>query len=101
MHISRTCWILQKIHQGLCKDGQATNLINPPQEWTPVHHAAFMMMKEDIVQAPILHCPDPARRYIVHTDPLDDACGAPLLQEQDGAKFPVAFISHTFTETKR
>ena len=31
MHIFRTCWILQKIHQGLHKDGQATNLIGPSQ----------------------------------------------------------------------
>ena len=30
MHF-RMCWILQKIHQGLCTDGQATNLINSSQ----------------------------------------------------------------------
>ena len=27
--------------------------------------------------------------------------GHKLLQEHDGAEFPVAFLSHTFTETKR
>ena len=32
MHILRTCRILQKILQGLCKDDQALNLINPPQD---------------------------------------------------------------------
>ena len=60
-----------------------------------------MMLKEAIIQAPILLCPDPARRYIVYTDALDDACGAQLSQEHDGTKFPIAFLSHTFTETQR
>ena len=26
-------------------------------EWTPAHHTAFMMLKEAIIQAPILHYP--------------------------------------------
>ena len=67
---------------------------------TPVHHTAFMMLKEAIIQAPILHYPDPARRYIVYTDTSDDACRAQLSQEHDGAKFPIVFLSHTFTETQ-
>ena len=28
-------------------------------EWTSVHHTAFLHLKEAIVKAPILHCPDP------------------------------------------
>ena len=58
-----------------------------------------MTVKEAIIQAPIIHYPDPARKYIVYMDALDDACGAQLSQEHDAAKFPVAFLSHTFTET--
>ena len=60
-----------------------------------------MMLKEAIRQAPILHYPDPAKRYIVYTDASEDACGAWLSQEHDGTKFPIAFLSHTFTETQR
>ena len=30
-------------------------------EWTPAHHTAFMMLKEAIIQASILHYPDPTR----------------------------------------
>ena len=30
-------------------------------EWTPAHYTAFMMLKEAIIQVPILHYPDPAR----------------------------------------
>ena len=104
MHIFRTCQILQKIHQGLHKDGQATKLINQPQarfDWIPTHHTAFMILKEAIIQAPILCYPDPARRYIVSMDALDDACGAQLSQKHDGTVFPVVFLSHTFTEAQR
>ena len=47
-------------------------------EWTPVHHTAFLMLKDAVTQAPIFHYPDPAKQYIVNTDALDDACGAQL-----------------------
>ena len=59
-----------------------------------------MTLKEAITQAPTLCYPDLARRYIVYMDALDDACGAQLSQEQDGVKFPMAFLSQTFTETR-
>ena len=48
-----------------------------------------------------LHYSDPNRKYIVYTDASYDACGAQLLQEQDGMEFPIAFLSHIFTETQR
>ena len=67
----------------------------------PSHHTAFLTLKEVIIQAPILHYPDPNKRYIVYTDALDDACGAQLLQKYDGTELPIAFLSHTFTETQR
>ena len=70
-------------------------------EWTPMHHTAFLHLKEAIIQAPILHYPDPNKKYIVYTDASDDARGAQLSQEHDVAGFPVAFLSHTFTETQR
>ena len=50
---------------------------------------------------PILHYPDPDKKYIVYTNASDDACGAQLSQEHDGIEFPIAFLSHTFTETQR
>ena len=50
-------------------------------DWTPSHHTTFLTLKEAIIQAPILHYPNPNRRYIIYTDASDDACGAQLLQE--------------------
>ena len=67
----------------------------------PLHHTTFLTFKEAIIQPSILHYPDPNRKYIVYTDASDDACGAQLLQEHDGTEFPIAFLSHTFTETQR
>ena len=69
-------------------------------EWRPEHQAAFVHLKDAIVQAPILHYPNPNKTYIVYTDTSDDACGAQLSQEHDGTEFPVAFLSHTFSETQ-
>ena len=40
------------------------------------HHAAFLHLKEAIVQAPILHYPNPNKKYIVYTDTSDDVCRA-------------------------
>ena len=69
-------------------------------EWTPVHHKAFLMLKESVIQAPILHYPDPKKHSTVYTNTSDDACRAQLSQEHDGKEFPIAFLSHTFTDTQ-
>ena len=47
-------------------------------EWTTEHHTTFPHLKGAIVQAPILHYPNPDKRYIVYTNVSDDACGAQL-----------------------
>ena len=70
-------------------------------DWTPDHHATFLHLKEAIVQAPILHYPNPEQKYIVYTDASDDACGAQLSQVHNDMEFPVACLSHTFTETQQ
>ena len=59
------------------------------------------MLQNAVTQAPILCYPDPAKRYIVYTDALYNACGAQLSQEHDGTEFPIAFLSQTFTDTQR
>ena len=59
----------------------------------------FVTLKESVNQAPIIHYPNPKKCYIVYTDVSDDACGTQLSQEHDGTEFPIAFLSHTFTDT--
>ena len=38
---------------------------------------------------------------MVYTDTSDDACGAQLSQEHDGAEFPIASLSYTFSTMQR
>ena len=69
-------------------------------KWTPDHQTAFECLKNAIVQAPILLYPHPNITYIVYTNASDDACGAQLSQNHNGTEFPVAFLSHTFSDTQ-
>ena len=34
-------------------------------EWTSTHHTAFLNLKEAIIQAPILHYPDPNKNTLL------------------------------------
>ena len=70
-------------------------------KWTPEHQEAFMKLRYSIIEAPILQYPNPNKTYIVYTDVSYDACRAQLKQEHDGTEFPIAFLSHTFSETQR
>ena len=93
----------RKFIRGFTKIAKPLTLLTRQQvkfDWTPEHHEAFLHLKEAIVQAPILHYPNPNKSYIVYTDASDDACRAQLSQEHNGTEFPVAFLSHTFTETQ-
>ena len=70
-------------------------------DWTPTHHHASLTLKESIIQAPIPWYPNPNKCYIAYTDASDDACEAQLSQEHNDTEFPIAFLSHTFSETQR
>ena len=70
-------------------------------EWKEKHHCAFMKLKDAIIQAPILRYPDTTKPYIMYMDASDNACGAQLSQMHNEVEFPVAFLSHTFTDTQR
>ena len=93
----------RKFIRGFEKIAKLLTLLTRQQvkfEWTPQHQEAFIHLKDAIVQAPILHYPNPNKTYIVYTYASDDACGAPLSQEHDGTEFLMAFLSHTFLETQ-
>ena len=60
-------------------------------KWTPEHQEAFMKLKDSIIQALILHYPDPNKKYIIYMDASDDACGDQLSHEHGGTEFPITF----------
>ena len=71
----------RKFIKGFAKIAKPLTLLSRQQvkfDWTPEHHTAFPHLKEATVQAPILHYPNPGKRYIVYTDASDDACRAQL-----------------------
>ena len=70
-------------------------------KWKETHRCAFMKLKDTIIQAPILRYPDTTKPYIMYTDTSNDACRTQLRQMHEEAEFPVAFLSHTFTDTQR
>ena len=92
-----------KFIKGFAKIAKPLTLLTRQQvkfKWTSDHQVAFVHLKDAIVQAPILHYPNPKKTYIVYMDASDDACGAQLSQEHDGMEYPIAFLSHTFSETQ-
>ena len=66
----------RKFIKGFAKIAKPLTLLTIQQvkfEWTPVHHTAFLHLKEAIVQAPILQYPNPDKKYMVYTDASDNA----------------------------
>ena len=93
----------RKFIRGFAKIAKPLTILTRQQvefDWMPLHHITFLTLKEAIIQAPILHYTDPNRKYIVYTDASDNTCGPQLSQEHDGMEFPIAFLSHMFTETQ-
>ena len=94
----------RKFIQNFAKIAKPLTLLTHQQakfKWTPAHHNAFLTLEESVIQVPILHYPNLKKCYIVYTDASDDACGTQLSQEHDGTEFPIAFLSHPFTDTQQ
>jgi hypothetical protein len=62
-------------------------------EWTPSEVQSLENLKRSMATAPILRLPDMEKALIVRTDASDTGLGAVMLQEHDGEKFPVLFLS--------
>ena len=87
----------RKFIKGFAKIAKPLTLLTRQQvkfEWTAEHHTAFRHLKEAIVQAPILHYPNPDRRYILYTDASDNACGAQLSPEHSNRVPSSISITH-------
>ena len=73
----------RKFIRGFAKIAKPLTLLTRQQvkfNWTAEHQEAFLHLKEAIVQAPILHYPNPNKTYM-YTDASDDVCRAQLSQE--------------------
>ena len=71
----------RKLIRNFAKIAKTLTLLTHPQakfEWIPIHHSAFLTLKESVIQTPMLHYSNPKKHYIICIDASDDTCGAPL-----------------------
>ena len=63
---------------------------------------AFGLLKQALLQAPVLKFADYSKPFILETDASSDGLGAVLLQEgEDGKLHPVAYGSRSLTKAER
>lgn len=74
---------------------------SPPFFWSDEADAAFNKLKECLISAPVLACPDYSLPFDVHTDASDYGVGAMLTQTVDGVEKPVAYMSKSLTGAER
>lgn len=73
----------------------------PAFKWSPEADAAFQKLKECLVSAPVLSCPDYSLPFEVHTDASNYGVGAMLTQVIDGKEHPIAYMSRSLTSAEK
>ena len=80
----------RKFIKRICKGSQTAHFTHQAADKirldTRTSRSFYTSERCTIIQAPILHYPNPNKTYIVYTDASDDACGAQLSQEHDGTE---------------
>jgi transposase InsO family protein len=77
------------------------NLTQIPWEWTPSCQDAFDVLKDKLVNAPILQYADFSHPFIVQCDAAQSGLGAVLYQEIDGDERVIAYASRSLSKTER
>ena len=72
-----------------------------PFVWSEECAEAFKVLKEKLVQSPILAHPDFTKPFILDVDASDKCIGAVLSQETDDGECVIAYGSRTLTQSER
>lgn len=80
-----------------------TDLLRKSKKWSwgEEQEEAFRALKEKLVSAPILKCPDFSLPFILQTDASSTGLGAILSQETTEGERPIAFASRSLTPSER
>lgn len=70
-------------------------------QWEEECENALNKLKQHLVSAPILACPDFNLPFIVETDASDFGLGAVLVQKQDGEDKVICYLSRSLTKQER
>lgn len=73
----------------------------PPFAWSAEANTAFKKLKDHLVSAPILSCPNYSKPFQVHTDASDYGIGAVLTQTLDGNERVIAYMSKSLSQQER
>lgn len=73
----------------------------PPFKWSAEADVSFQKLKECLVSAPVLTCPDYNQPFEVHTDASSYGVGAMLTQTRDGKEHPIAYMSRSLAPSER
>ena len=69
--------------------------------WTMQATTAYQILKQHLMESPILVLPDNRKPYKAEVDAFNFAVGGILSQEQEDGKWkPVAYISHALSLTE-
>ncbi|XP_048255087.1 uncharacterized protein LOC125381692 [Haliotis rufescens] len=80
----------------LTKKGKSNKVV-----WTESQELAFTTLKTHMSSFPILKLPDLEKTFLVRSDASDVGIGAVLLQEQEGERFPILYVSRKLAERER
>jgi len=70
-------------------------------EWDEKCQKAFKDLKEMLITAPVLKCPDFTKEFILETDASFKGLGAVLSQKHEGKIHPVCYASRGLRNSKR
>lgn len=69
--------------------------------WGPEQEGAFQTLKQRLVSAPVLACPDFDKPFILNVDASNSGLGAALTQEADGKEVVIAYASRLLSEQEK
>ena len=89
------CTEISALWTDLLKKGKAEHI-----QWSEAQERAYSLLKEYLLQEPVLKLPDLSKLFVLRTDTSGVGVAAALLQENDGKLYPVGYASKKLNLTE-